>query len=150
MAEQALPQISTEELANRWAHIVVDRWMAAIKRYKIGVTGELQRSFEKELKKANGDVDQVIFKFLVRGRFSDMGVGRGVSIGERVLQRRFDQYRGVDGRAQNRQARRKKPWYTKTFYREVAKFRDLYQAQYGQQIAGLLESGLNDTITLHP
>ncbi|MBS7565167.1 hypothetical protein KHS38_12200 [Mucilaginibacter sp. Bleaf8] len=148
MAEETTLNLSNEELAQKWAEIVVDRWMQALQKQRIGATGELQRSFLKELHKAGGDVDKVIFRFYKYGRFPDMGVGRGMSLNGRVLNRRFDRYTDMNGRTAGRQARRKKPWYTKTFYREVAKFRDLYQRQYGQQIAGLLESGLTDSITL--
>lgn len=134
----------------QWAVIVVDRWMQALQKNRIGVTHELQRSFEKELRKAGGNVDAVIFKFLKYGRFPDMGVGAGVSIGERVLNRQFDRYRDSSGRTTGHMTRQKKQWYTKTFYREVAKFRDLYQNEYAQQVAGMLESGMNHTLNLQP
>ena len=60
--------------AEDWAVIVLDKWFNALNTYHIGVTGALQRSFTKELLKANGNVDQVIFKFLKYGRFDDMGL----------------------------------------------------------------------------
>jgi hypothetical protein len=142
--------IKSAAMPEAWAVIVLDRWVQALQKYKIGVTGALMKSFEKEIKKANGNVDAVIFKFLNYGRFDDMGVGRGTDLNGRVLNRKFDRYRDASGHMQGTLARKKKPWYTKNFYREVAKLRGLYQQEYGEQLLQIMESRLSGTINLQP
>ncbi|MGY0037626.1 hypothetical protein [Pedobacter sp. NJ-S-72] len=122
--------IDISQKIDRFALIVIDRWHQALKQYNIGVTGALMNSFIKEIKKNNGDVEAVIFKFLKYGRFDDMGVGKGVSLNDRVLNRKFDKYRNTSGKTVGSLGRKKKPWYTKTFYREVANFKAFYQKKY--------------------
>ncbi|HVW97490.1 MAG TPA: hypothetical protein VHA56_16070 [Mucilaginibacter sp.] len=141
-------KINEDQLAEQWAVIVVDRWMQALTRYKIGVTGRLMNSFYKELKRANGDVEAVIFKFLKYGRFEDMGVGRGTSLNERVLTRKFDRYRDAEGKWTGHIARKKKPWYSKTFYREVAKLADLYKRDYSTKLVSAIESSLTGDLNM--
>lgn len=142
--------LDNSRLPEAWAIIVLDKWQQALAKYRVGVTHDLERSFVKELQKANGDVEAVIFKFLKYGRFPDMGVGRGLDLNGRVLNRRFDRYRNTEGRMEGRLARRKKPWYTKTFYKEVAKLKALYQQEYGAQLLQVMESRLSGTINLNP
>lgn len=142
-------KVNPAPMLEKYAIIVIDRWVQALKRYNVGVTGALMESFIKELRKSNGDVDAVIFKFLKYGRFDDMGVGSGVSINGRVLNRRFDRYRDSDGKMQGHLARKKKPWYSKTLYREIAKLSDLLQKEYGQQVAGIIENSLSGALNLN-
>jgi hypothetical protein len=128
---------------------VVERWLKALDRYGIGVSHNLQWSFQKQIVLAGGDVDRVIFKFLQYGRFVDMGVGRGQSLTEMLMARR-ERYRGVDGKMTAGPGRKPKPWYTKTFYREVAKLSELYQAKYSEKIVTITEKALSGSITLNP
>ena len=100
--------VSNEALADRWSMIVMEKWVKALVKYKVGITHDLQNSFTKELIKANGNVDQVIFKFLKYGRFPDMGVGSGWDLNGLVEHRRFDRYRDTEGRMTAAAPRRKK------------------------------------------
>ncbi len=141
-------QINLRGMYDKYAFIVIDRWVQALKRHNIGVTGQLMNSFTKELKRSGGNVEAVIFKFSKYGRFPDMGVGNGTSLNERVLNRKFDKYRNSSGKSTGGLKRRKKPWYTKTLYREVAKLSDLLRREYGEQIVSLMEKNFGETITL--
>lgn len=90
------------EMARRWADIVLERWIRKIRQLKIGSSGELLKSLNSHLTlEANGDPKKITFTFLYYGRFVDMGVGRGVKLGD------------TSGR------RKKKPWYSSTFLKEV-------------------------------
>jgi hypothetical protein len=143
-------KIDSNKLAQDWAIIVLDRWLQALDRYNIGkLDGALWRSFQQQLVKANGDVEAVIFKFLKYGRFVDMGVGRGTTLNERVLIRKFDTYRDSEGKMTGRIARKKKPWYTKTFYREMAKLADLYKSNYANKLVSAVESSLTGNLTMN-
>lgn len=139
--------IDSAQLTDQWAVIVVDRWVQALAKYKVHVTGALVASFVKELRKANGDVEAVIFKFLKYGRFEDMGVGRGYTLNGRVLHRKFDRYRDVEGKMTG-YFRKAKPWYTKVFYREVAKLADLYKDKYSEKMVQAIESSLTGNLNL--
>lgn len=144
---------AANQMVQEWAVIVMSRWFEALQYYGIGKTRALQWSFQKQLIKANGDVEAVIFKFLQYGRFIDMGVGRGQDLNGLVLARKYDRYRDVNGKMTwglvSRIARKKKPWYTKTFYREVAKLADLYKAKYGEKIVSVLENQFTGTLNLN-
>jgi hypothetical protein len=141
-------QVNNELLSTKWAMFVMEKWVKALVKYKVGVTHDLQRSFEKELIKSNGNVDRVIFKFLKYGRFPDMGVGSGWDLNGLVEHRRFDRYRDTRGTMTESAPRRKKPWYSKTFFKEVAKLKAIYQEEYGQQLINVLESALTGTMNL--
>ena len=151
--EQALTQpvnlsLDGIQIAESWALIVMEKWVKALDKYHIGITHDLQRSFTKELMKAGGDVEKVIFKFLKYGRFPDMGVGSGWDLNGLVMHRRFDRYRDTEGRMTGAAPRRKKPWYSKTFFREVAKLKAIYQEEYGQQLINVFESALTGSMNL--
>lgn len=141
-------KLNTEKMVEDWAVIVLDKWFKALSTYNIGVTGSLMRSFSKQLESANGDVDAVIFKFLNYGRFDDMGVGRGQSLNGLVENRKFDRYRDAEGKMAGKLSRKKKPWYTKTFYREVAKLTAIYQEQGSDQLLQIMENALNLNINI--
>jgi hypothetical protein len=142
-------KLDTASIAAEWAEIVLERFMAGLDKYKVGTQfGELYNSFKKELEKSNGDVAAVIFKFLKYGRFVDMGVGKGVSLGKRTINRQFEVYKDYRGKTVGRLARKRKPWYSKTFYREVAILSKLFQEHIGDNVMRPIESALSGTITL--
>jgi hypothetical protein len=98
----------------RWADIVIERWERKIERLKIGHSGKLSESFYHHVKtQANGDPEFIVFTFEYYGKFVDMGVGRGVKI--------------ADVESSNR---RPKSWYSKTFFSQLEKLKEILADKY--------------------
>lgn len=103
-----------------WAAIVVERWERKIQQLKIYHSGKLVNSFVHFVNtQAGGNIDKIVFAFEYYGKFVDMGVGRGVKLGE------------VE--ASNRTA---KPWYSKNFWSQFLKIKEILVEKY--QIKGQL------------
>jgi hypothetical protein len=112
-----MSEITTFEILQQWAEIVIQRWLSKISRLDIIDSGELMRSFTSQVYvDASGDASKIVFTFLYYGIFPDMGVGKGVPY-EKVGQ-------------SNRKA---KPWYSKQFYTEVKKLGYIMAEKYGEK-----------------
>lgn len=110
-------EVTTSEMLQQWADIVIERWMAKISKLKIIETSELLRSFTSQVHMdANGDASKIVFTFLYYGIFPDMGVGKGVTY-EKVSQSN----------------RRAKPWYSQQFHKEVVKLGYIMAERYGEK-----------------
>lgn len=97
-----------------WADIVIERWETKIARLKIGHTGQLVKSFEHHVHtQANGIPELIIFAFEYYGKFVDMGVGRGVTVEDVSFS-----------------SRRPKPWYSKVFYSQLEKLKEILVEKY--------------------
>lgn len=97
-----------------WADIVIERWERKIERLKIGHSGTLSKSFYHHVKtQSNGNPELITFTFEHYGKFVDMGVGRGVTIAE------------VES-----SNRRPKPWYSKSFFSQIEKLKELLAGKY--------------------
>ncbi len=100
-----------------WADIVIERWEQKIERLGIMSTGALLRSFYHTVQtQANGDPELIIFTFEYYGKFVDMGVGRGVTV-EQV----------------ESSNRRPKYWYSKVFFSQLEKLKDILAAKYARK-----------------
>ena len=124
------------EMAERWADIVIERWIRKIQSLNIGSTGELLQSLEAQVAvDANGDPQKITFLYLYYGIFTDMGVGKNVKLGS------------------EKGNRKKKPWYSSTFLKEVNALGRLMAERYGYEAAsipikafeGISSSSFNDT-----
>ena len=112
-----MSEITTYEILQAWADIVIQRWLSKISKLDVIDTAELMRSFTSQIfMDANGDASKIVFTFLYYGIFSDMGVGKGVTY-EKVAQ-------------SNRKA---KPWYSQTFFNEVRKLGYIMAERYGER-----------------
>jgi len=101
--------------AEEWARITIERWENKIARLKIFRSGDLARSFEHHvIVNANGNPELIQFAFLYYGKFVDMGVGNGV---------KYDDVEGSN--------RRPKPWYSRTFFAEIEKLKEIWAEKYG-------------------
>jgi hypothetical protein len=97
-----------------WADIVIERWETNISRLGINHTGQLLRSFYHHVEvQANGAPELIEFTFEYYGKFVDMGVGRGVTMEQVEVSNR-----------------RPKPWYSKTFFSQIEKLKDLLGEKY--------------------
>ena len=123
------------EMAERWADIVIERWIRKIQSLHIGSTGELLKSLEAQVAvDAKGDPQKITFLYLYYGIFTDMGVGKNVKLGS------------------EKGNRKKKPWYSSTFLKEVNALGRLMAERYGYEAAsipikafeGISSSSFND------
>lgn len=115
-------QIDYKEMAERWAEIVIERWIRKIQSLGIGSTGELLRSLEAHVAvDAQGKPAKITFLYLYYGIFTDMGVGRSVKLGQA-------------GKGNSRQ---RKPWYSSTFLKEVNTLGRCMAERYGYDAASL-------------
>lgn len=111
-----------KDMAERWAEIVIERWIRKIQSLNIGSTGELLRSLQAHVEvDSQGNPAKITFLYLYYGIFTDMGVGRSVKIGQA-------------GKGNNRQ---KKPWYSSTFLKEVNTLGRCMAERYGYDAANL-------------
>lgn len=105
-----------------WASIVVERWETQIARLNIGHSGNLINSFAHHIiTQSQGNPERIEFAFEYYGKFVDMGVGRGVSIGEVEFS-----------------DRRKKPWYSKTFFSQVKKLGEILSVKYSEKAKAII------------
>lgn len=115
------------ETYEAWANITMERWMGKLEKLGIDIEGPLGRSITNHvITSAGGDVARIEFFFNFYGKFVDMGVGRGVKIGD-VKMLRVD--RRLEGRKHGN-LRRPRPWFSKTFYAERMKLIDILQRKY--------------------
>lgn len=115
-------QLDYKEMAQRWAEIVIERWIRKIQSLNIGSTGELLKSLQAHVEvDSNGNPAKITFLYLYYGIFTDMGVGRNVKLGE-------------TGKGNNRT---RKPWYSSTFLKEVNTLGRCMAERYGYDAASL-------------
>ncbi len=77
------PKLSDHEIADAWAKITIIKWKKKLAINKVGNSGTLLQSFQYNfLASAQGNVLKITLLFEYYGRFVDMGVGRGVKIGD--------------------------------------------------------------------
>lgn len=78
-----MAELDYKEMAERWAEIVIERWIRKIQSLNIGSTGELLKSLQAQVQvDANGNPAKITFLYLYYGIFTDMGVGRRVKLGQ--------------------------------------------------------------------
>jgi len=137
------PKLSEGEIARAWAQITIKRWRKKIDRMKIGQysSGELFRSFQYNvLASSGGDVQKIEFAFRFYGKFVDMGVGRGTSLGDQPMSMRM---RKLSGKFLGMK-RVPKKWYSKTFYSETQRLVEILQEEYGHRGQVIISENIND------
>jgi|SRR5690606_2997523 len=134
MANTDITTIVPQRIVNEWARIAIERLQAALDKKKIGVTRELFNSFKRELENSGGDVGAVIIKFLMYGRFVDMGVGNGVKAYERKTNRANMVGARAYGANVSYNSRQPKRWYSKTKTAETFRLQELLLQDLGERI----------------
>ncbi|MDP1620772.1 MAG: hypothetical protein Q8M08_00390 [Bacteroidales bacterium] len=138
-------KLSEREIAEAWAKITIIKWKKKLASNKIGDTGNLLKSFKYNvLASAQGNVLKITLLFEYYGRFVDMGVGRGVKIGdvkESATSRR------LSGKMLGNR-RRPKKWYSKTFHAEVMKLSEIFAKEYSHRgVIAITENVSDKSIT---
>ena len=65
-----MSEVTTLQMLQAWADIVIQRWTARISRLGVVETTELMRSFTSQVHSdANGDASKIVFTFLYYGYF---------------------------------------------------------------------------------
>lgn len=116
-------QWNKRETIAAWADITLKIWREKITELKVYETGALYESLQNTLMgMAGNDVDKIEFSFKLYGIFVDMGVGREIA-------------RGNDGDLGFTPERKRKEWYSRIFYREVMKLREILVEKFGEEVA---------------
>lgn len=116
-------QWNKEETVRAWADITLKIWREKINDLKVWDTGSLYASLENALFTAAGnDVDKVEFSFNLYGIFVDMGVGKEI-------------FKGNDGDVGYDVYRKRKEWYSRIFYREVMRLKEILIEKFGEGVA---------------
>jgi hypothetical protein len=128
------------QLAADWARITIDRWRKQIQKKRIGQSGKLFNSFVSNIiRNSDGNPSKIELSFLYYGRFVDMGVGRGISIGGQMDERT------MRGRAEAlRNARRPKKWYSPTKGAETQALAQLLAREFGIKGINIMEEGFSN------
>ncbi|MGI4833267.1 MAG: hypothetical protein ACRYFK_07380 [Janthinobacterium lividum] len=124
--------LTSRELAAQWLDITVERFVANIRRLRIGQTGALLASFRQEvIGEAGSDQLRLRLSYALYGKFVDMGVGRGMGAGGRKGDDGYDRVR--NGRGQlRRYQRRQKKWYSTEMAHQTHRLSELLLDLYGQ------------------
>ena len=102
-----------------WAEIVINNWLAKIDAMKISDTYSLATSFMHHIiTNANGNVQRIEFAFLYYGKFSDMGVGKGVTLADAGI---------------TETSRKPRRWYSPVFYAEFKKLITILAEKYAMK-----------------
>jgi hypothetical protein len=126
MPNSGKPDINASIAA--WADICIKIWQANITKEKIYSTGDLFNSLSNSLyRNSGGDVEKIEFIFNLYGIYVDAGVGGGTAGNKSWLS--DDQYqfnRNTD--------RRRRQWFSRTFFGQVMKLREILAEKYGQEL----------------
>jgi hypothetical protein len=117
------------ETLQAWADIVTKRFKKKMDLLKIGDTGALEELIYGDvINESNGDPAKIEFYFFHYGRFPDMGVGKGVKIGQA----------GINNN------RKVKPWLAKTFFGQVYKLGQILAEKTGERAAITIFEGITE------
>lgn len=143
-----ITRIAKPHTVEAWARYTIIEFQKALDRLKIGVTRKLFNSFKKELQVNNGDVHAVLLKFLMYGRFRDMGVGRGMKAYERktnkanlIAAKRY----GADVEYSRRQPKR---WYSKTRWAQTMRLSEILIRDLGDDISHWITDSFEGEVTI--
>lgn len=122
MAEKTGFYLTTE----RWAEIVIKEWVNKAKALNIDPASPLHKErFLHHLNtNANGDPTRIEFAYDYYLNFVDWGVGRGVTMENRNLLFNTETSR-----------RRKKPWFSDVFFRQVKRFTHILAEKHADKAA---------------
>ncbi len=125
-------KVDINDTINAWADIVLEKWHAKITELKVYYRGLLNDSLLNEmLVNAGNDIDKIEFSFKLYGIFVDMGVGREMS-------------KGNSGDLGFTPTRQPKEWYSKKYYGQVMRLREILMEQYAKAITFSMINTLQD------
>lgn len=130
MARDINYKVNKRGTLEKWAKYTVADWQRKQKELKMGDSMKLYQSFAYHvILAANGDFGKVKFLYQYYGMFSDMGVGKGVSLNE---VKDLSSSRRLEGQLLGNR-RRPKKWYTKPLAYQVKRLAEIMRDVYGEQ-----------------
>lgn len=121
---------SLNSTVTAWAEMVLKIWGNQMSQLGISNAGQHANSFvHTVVTAADGDIGKISFMFEYILKFTDMGVGRGVSFANR---------------GQSGTTRKQKQWLTKTFLLEVKKLSNMLARQYAHSGVLYIKEAIND------
>ncbi len=134
-------KLSQVQVADNWARITIKVWRDKIVKLKAVDHSQLWQSFIYDvIAEAGGNVIKIEFAFLYYGKFIDMGVGKGVKIGD---VKENANSRRLEGKMLGNR-RRPKKWYSKPFAHEVARLSEIMEEEYGHLSALQIKENLEN------
>ena len=118
-----------EAILARWLERTEEALLYELRRKRIGITRQLRQTLKTRLSR-DGQLIRGELLFLDRGRFVDMGVGRGQKIGQ------------LSNRPKSLRSRRPKPFYSPTVYGRLSMLAGALGIEFSEQF---LES-MKDTL----
>lgn len=146
-ASRELETISKRSTVEQWAKIAIKEFQKAIEKKKVFDTRHLFNSFKKELQASGGDVHAVLLKFAMRGRFRDMGVGRGMKAYERKTNKANLIAAKNYGANVAYSRRTPKRWYSKTKTAETYRLQEILIRDLGKDINSWIELSFKGEVT---
>jgi hypothetical protein len=123
-------EYSANQTITDWAARVLDIWGA--KMAQLGISNASQHASSlmyTAMAAAGGDISKIEFMFEYILKFTDMGVGRGVTFA---------------GRSQSGTRRLQKQWFNKTFMLEVKKLSNILARYYAHSGILYVKETIND------
>ena len=116
--------MDAKQTVDQWADMLIMIWVERMAALGVSNAYLHASSFAYFVyASAGGDIDKINFVFNYYLKFTDMGVGKGVSLQDR----------------QNMATRRKnKQWYSKTFLLEVKKLTNMLAEKYAQHVGAII------------
>jgi hypothetical protein len=137
---QETKQINLQQFTVDWASITIKRFAQSLVKKQVGGTA-LKSSFKFQIVSGADGPQKVIFSYLNTGKFVDMGVGRGVKLGDVKGNKALYKATGVQGRAA-------KKWYSKTMSAETKRLAELMSIEYGQSMIAVATEDIPNEINL--
>ncbi|MGJ1295522.1 hypothetical protein ACR777_15050 [Sphingobacterium spiritivorum] len=148
MADRDLTKLIPYHTVNDWAIYAIKEFQSELDRKKVNLTGALFNSFKKELRANQGNVEEVLIKFSMYGRFRDMGVGRGLKAYERktnksnlIAAKRY----GANVSYVGRQPKR---WYSKKKTAETYRLKEILIKDMGNDVVNWMAQEFQTEINL--
>lgn len=98
------------EVVHDWEKSVHKVLQGRLSKLKVGDTGELSRSIKTDVMMRSEGMIYIELTMRARGRFRDMGVGRGVDFETALMNTERDKSRGA------KRARTPNYWYSRAFF----------------------------------
>lgn len=132
-AEELHRKIYEKGVIEAWSRIAVEKFQAKINKFSIGQTNNLAQSI-----KYIRHPDKVTFTFNKYGRFVDMGVGKGVTVGG------VKEGRSVHAKALGQKnSRRAKKWYSPTLRHQIIRLTEIMASELGRGAANMIKENLS-------
>lgn len=127
-------KVEINDTLKAWADIVLEKWHNKLTELKVYDQGYLYDSLLYELLlNAGENIQKIEFTFKLYGVFVDIGVGKEVK-------------KGNSGDLGFTPKRKPKEWYSKKFYGQVMRLREILKEQYGRSIAYSMMNALSENV----